>query len=91
MLGFKPFDFENFNKRILVIVPMGLPGLGKSTLVKSIQSFCEQNGLGFLMVSSDETRKQKIDELISKNKKLTMDEAFQRSGKAAGTAFFKQL
>lgn len=43
------------------------------------------------MVSSDETRKQKIDELISKNKKLTMDEAFQRSGKAAGTAFFKQL
>lgn len=43
------------------------------------------------MVSSDETRREKVDELLARNKKLSWDEAFQRSGKTAGGAFMKQI
>ncbi len=74
-----------------MLMPMGVPGLGKSTLVESVRGYCMKNGISFLQVSSDDTRREKIDELMSKNKKLTLDEAFQRSGKSAGSSFFKTL
>lgn len=67
---------------------MGFPGSGKSTFLRALKSIVEHK-LGWVCksISSDEIRKQKVNDIISKDKKINKKAAFEKSKKSANMEF----
>jgi len=60
------------NKSLIVFVPIGVPGMGKSTFVNYFKEVVEKNeDSSFEIVSSDDLRKKTIDDLKAKQPQLT--------------------
>lgn len=58
------------HNRIVIIMPMGIPGMGKSTILEThIQPHFEKSGFGFSTFASDKIRKELVEELSAKYKK----------------------
>lgn len=75
-------NVENNKKKLYIFIPLGIPGMGKSTFVQIIQPILEMNKFEFNVVSSDELRDQVIQNYISKNNGYpTRDEAFEKTQK----------
>ena len=57
-------------KTILVIMPVGIPGMGKSTFIETqLRPYLEsQPGIKFVTFASDAIRKEVLDEAFAKNK-----------------------
>ena len=76
-----------------VMIPMGVPGMGKTFGVNLFKNLVSKLPIKakFDSVSSDDTRKQAMDELIKKNSKLSEDKAFENSRKTGIKYFNDQL
>lgn len=82
----------NLNEKLLVVlVPMTLPGTGKTTFVNSLREIMNDLKIQFFSISSDAIRADLMSTLRVKNRKMTREEAFSQTGKYAGREFEKQL
>jgi tRNA uridine 5-carbamoylmethylation protein Kti12 len=76
---------------VLAIIPFGIPGSGKSTFLKTLTKVVGNLNWSIASVSSDGVRQELIDKMLKKDSSLTRDQAFDRTAKAAGAEFNKQL
>ena len=57
-------------KQIIVIMPMGIPGMGKSTFIEThLKSMFDNTDVKFTSFSSDKIRKDLVDRENEKNKR----------------------
>ena len=76
----------------LAIIPMGLPGIGKSRVFESLQKSEEANKIfEFDFVSSDEIRKICMDKYKIEHPDVSDDEAFKSTAGPYKTEFSKAL
>ena len=60
----------NGHNTIIVIIPMGIPGMGKSTFVETqLRPYFEGTDINFTTFASDKIRKEVLEEHIAHNKK----------------------
>ena len=69
------------NKTILVIIPIGIPGMGKSTFIDTqLRPFFDTTDVKFTTFSSDRIRKDLVEESMSRptanGSRKTKDQAF---------------
>ena len=76
---------------VYIIVPMGIPGMGKSNLVSIFHENLDKYDASFDIISSDDTRAECMDKQGRKNKNLSRDELFDKTGKEARDLFNKRL
>ena len=74
----------------IVLVPVGIPALGKSTLVTSIRELLDPNW-SFTVVSSDAIRREEMEKYMRKNHTKNLDLAFEKTCKSGPTAFFQRV
>jgi hypothetical protein len=88
---------SNGSKTILVIMPVGIPGMGKSTFIETqLRPYFEsQPGVKFVTFASDAIRKEVLDSTMAKNKSQgiskTRDQVFLDTGKRASSLFMQTL
>lgn len=70
-------------KTIIVVMPVGIPGMGKSTFIETqIRPFFEgmSDSVNFITFASDKIRKELLEEELEKNRRAgirkTRDQAF---------------
>ena len=78
-------------KRIIVLIPMTIPGNGKTFFITQLKALIEKYKIKFYSIGSDLIRREVMDEMMRKNRRLTEKEAFERSGKRAGFMFEEKL
>lgn len=81
-------------KVILAIVPMGVPGMGKSTFFRQLTEYVQAelaNQIGVVTISSDDIRKQCMDEIKARSPGLPINELFEQAGKEARCRYNKVL
>jgi len=77
---------------ILAIIPMGIPGIGKSKVFENLIKNGEAlKKFQFSSVSSDDIRKECMDKYMAKNPKADEDEAFKGTAGPYKGAFYKAL
>ena len=76
---------------VYIIVPMGIPGMGKSTLVSAFRDLLKKYDASLDVISSDETRAECMERLAKQNKSLTPDQLFEKTGKDAAELFKQRL
>ena len=74
-------DEEQPLKRVTVLIPLGLPGMGKSTLEQTLTSFIEMKSstgskVHFKIISNDDIRATLVQEHMDENEDVTRLEAF---------------
>lgn len=75
-------------KPIIVLVPMSIPGSGKSYYGEVVVTpLCEQNNYHYSFVSSDKIRNMFIQEYMDNNQTTDVDLGFKRTDKKASQAF----
>lgn len=88
---------SNGSKTILVIMPVGIPGMGKSTFIETqLRPYFEsQPGVKFVTFASDAIRKEILDDTLAKNKSQginkTRDQVFSDTAKRASILFMQTL
>eukprot|EP01017_Pseudomicrothorax_dubius_P027925 TRINITY_DN3273_c0_g3_i3.p1 TRINITY_DN3273_c0_g3~~TRINITY_DN3273_c0_g3_i3.p1 ORF type:complete len:577 (-),score=151.28 TRINITY_DN3273_c0_g3_i3:584-2314(-) len=83
---------ETSNKRRLcILIPIGIPGMGKTFFLQSFEKTCKEAGCVLNIVSSDSVRKEVMDSLAARSKKLSKEELFDKSAKEARDLFFQRL
>ena len=87
----KRYDKVNVKKMLIVVVPFGIPGSGKSTFLKTMREVTERLGWSLDSVSSDATRGECMEQYIEKNPESTRKEAFDNTNKPASKAFDQKL
>ena len=79
-------------KKIIVLIPMGIPGIGKSTLFKSLLGDKSiQETFDISTISSDEVKKEVMDKFLTNNPDKTEDDAFRSTAKQYKSLFVSQL
>ena len=78
-------------KRVIVLIPMTIPGNGKTYFIKQLKEIIEKYGISFYSIGSDLIRRRIMDNIMRKNRKITEKEAFEKSGKPASFEFEKEL
>lgn len=81
---------ENKPRLLVCIIPLGIPGAGKSTFYKNLKKVADKAGWTCTTVSSDNIRKDEMDNLMMKQK-LSKDAAFSKTAQTAGKAFYAEL
>lgn len=75
-------------KPIIVLVPMSIPGCGKSYYGEHVaKPYCEQRNYHFTSVSSDRIRNTLIQEYMDSNNMPDSDLSFKRTDRKASQAF----
>jgi adenylate kinase len=78
-------------------MPVGIPGMGKSTFIETqLRPYFEsQPGVNFVTFASDAIRKEVLDDTLAKNKSQginkTRDQVFIDTGKRASNLFMQTL
>ena len=69
---------ENYTKSVTILIPLGLPGMGKTTLLESVfeKHYKNQDDVSFVSVSSDGIRKKLLDQYRQRNPNKSIDDAF---------------
>lgn len=75
--------FVNGFKYLVILVPMTLPGSGKTSFIKPLEDICKLIGVSFFTVGSDIIRKNKMNDYKRKNRNANDEEAFKQTGKSA--------
>jgi len=80
------------NKKIVIFLPISVPGSGKSFLMGHFKSqLKEKHNADLQVISSDVLRKQLMDELASKEPSLTTEELFSKTSKRSPHFFNEEL
>jgi hypothetical protein len=74
-----------------VIIPMGIPGMGKSNLISSFREIVEELGCTMDVVSSDVVRQECMKEYMEKNPTAKFDQAFDKTRNAAKMKFDAEI
>ena len=78
-------------KRIIILIPMTIPGNGKTFFIKQLKEIIEKYGISFYSIGSDLIRKEIMDNIMRKNRRITKEEAFEKSGRPASFKFEEEL
>ena len=78
-------------KRVIILIPMTIPGNGKTFFIKQLKEIIEKYDINFYSIGSDLIRREIMDNIMRKNKRITEKEAFERSGKPANFKFEEEL
>ena len=78
-------------KRVIILIPMTIPGNGKTFFIKQLKEIIEKYGISFYSIGSDLIRRKIMDDIMRKNRRITEKEAFEKSGKPANFQFEKEL
>ena len=78
-------------KRIIILIPMTIPGNGKTYFINQLKPIIEKYGINFQSISSDNIRRKIMDEMLNKNRKMTEKEAFEKSGRRSNYLFENEL
>ena len=78
-------------KRIIVLIPMTIPGNGKTFFITQLRALIEKYKINFYSIGSDLIRRKVMDDMMRKNRRMTEKEAFEKSGRIAGFKFEEEL
>ena len=78
-------------KRIIVLIPMTIPGNGKTFFINQLKALIEKYHIKFYSIGSDLIRRKIMDDMMRKNRRMTEKEAFEKSGRPAGFRFEEEL
>jgi hypothetical protein len=78
-------------KRVIVLIPMTIPGNGKTFFINQLRALIEKYKIKFYSIGSDLIRRKVMDDMMRKNRRMTEKEAFEKSGKIAGFKFEEEL
>lgn len=82
----------SFNKRIVVFLPISVPGSGKSYLMSHFKAQLKEKYNGELhVISSDVLRKNLMDAALAREPTLSKDELFSKTSKRALHHFNEEL
>lgn len=82
----------SFNKKIVIFLPISVPGSGKSFLMSHFKAQLKEKHNGELhVISSDVLRKNLMDEVSAKEPNLSKDELFSKTSKRAIHHFNEEL
>eukprot|EP00331_Platyophrya_macrostoma_P006590 CAMPEP_0176420686 /NCGR_PEP_ID=MMETSP0127-20121128/8744_1 /TAXON_ID=938130 /ORGANISM="Platyophrya macrostoma, Strain WH" /LENGTH=668 /DNA_ID=CAMNT_0017801309 /DNA_START=1 /DNA_END=2007 /DNA_ORIENTATION=- len=76
---------------VYIIIPMGIPGMGKSTFVNTFKELLKKYDACLDIISSDETRAECMQNLAKQKKNLSQDQLFEKTGKDARDLFNQRL
>jgi len=82
---------KNHKGQILVFIPIGIPGMGKTTFLNLLKKLLEEKGCAITIISSDDIRKVHTDEIMSRNPKMQRQVAFEKAAKGAKKQFFEEV
>ena len=77
--------------KIIILIPITLPGSGKTELIKYLQKNSNEYGIRFVYVSSDDIRKKEIEEYRKKIPGITEQEAFTKSRNYYNKSFQQEI
>jgi hypothetical protein len=78
-------------KRVIVLIPMTIPGNGKTFFIKQLKEIIEKYDINFYSIGSDLIRRQIMDDIMRKNRRISEKEAFEKSGRPASFKFEEEL
>jgi len=78
-------------KKVYVIVPIGMPGMGKTYFLEKFRKTVEGSSGELSIISSDIVRKECMDRLARSNKRLTFEQLYEKTGKDARNLFNDRL
>lgn len=78
-------------KRVIILIPMTIPGNGKTFFITQLKELIEKYDINFYSLGSDNIRKEVMDDLMYKNRRMSEKEAFEKSGKIANFKFEERL
>ena len=78
-------------KRVIVLIPMTIPGNGKTYFINQLKPLIEKYKIHFYSIGSDLIRRRIMDDMRRKNRRMTEKEAFEKSGKPASFRFEEEL
>ena len=78
-------------KRVIVLIPMTIPGNGKTYFINQLKALIEKYNISFFSIGSDLIRRRIMDDMMRKNRRMTEKEAFEKSGRIAGFKFEEEL
>jgi len=91
----KDSNLEEASKKsksqILVFIPIGIPGMGKTTFLNILKKLLEEKGCAISIISSDVIRKNLIEETLQKEPHISESKAFEKTAKFAKTRFFDDV
>ena len=88
---------ENYNKdntslaKIVILIPITLPGSGKTEIIKFLQNSADKYGVKFDYISSDDIRKKEIELYMKKMPGITEREAFTKSHNFYNKSFQQEI
>jgi len=87
----KPTSQDSNRKKILAIVPIGIPGMGKTTLIRELKKILEEKNCVISVISQDLLRKFIMDDLARKNRGLPESEIWKRATQLVKKRFFEEV
>ena len=78
-------------KQIIVLIPMTIPGNGKTYFINQLKPILEKYNIVYRDISSDLIRRRVMDGMMARNRRITEQEAFAKSGKTANFKFEDEL
>ena len=82
---------NNSEAKIIILIPITLPGSGKTELIKYLKKSSEKYGIKFDYISSDDIRKKEIDIYMKKIPGITEREAFSKSRNFYNKSFQQEI
>lgn len=93
LMGYNGYLKESsvkYKKEIVILVPMTIPGTGKTFFVDQLKDILNRTNIAFDSISSDTIRKEFMDKLMQRGK-MDRNTAFSRTGKSSTIKFESEL
>ncbi|CAG9316924.1 unnamed protein product [Blepharisma stoltei] len=78
-------------KMAYIIVPMGIPCMGKASFLAALQRYSDENGIVLKTICSDDIRNRCMSEYMKKRRNYDREKAFRKTHNSSRTTFFDQL
>ena len=87
----KSKNINNSSSKIVILIPITLPGSGKTELIAYLKNSTSKYGIYFDFISSDDIRKKEIEIYMKKIPGMTEREAFNRSRNFYNKSFQEEI
>ena len=84
-------NINNSSSKIVILIPITLPGSGKTELIAYLKNSTSKYGIYFDFISSDDIRKKEIEIYMKKIPGMTEREAFNRSRNFYNKSFQEEI
>lgn len=84
-------ESKSKSKQVLAFIPIGIPGMGKTTFLTLLKQLLEEKGCAITIISSDKIRKKHLEEAMERTPDMTEQRAFEKSAKPAKKEFFEEV